>query len=170
MKNHLEKIHNIVEQGPKRVPPPPAKKIGGPLPSLFPAKTPVTAFFLRKRLAEEVKGSLTPKELCCVLWATKGLAFNLIDDPVFRAIFGPCIPSNVHRHSLNDEMKALGEKVLDGVWEKLKGRQVTLGVDGWTNARHRSFVPFSPLCIMPFFSLPGKWSMLCSLRKAGPFS
>ena len=72
-----------------------------------------------------------------MLWAVKGLAYDLIDDPLFRAIFAPCIPANMTRNTLREEMKTLGAKVLGDVFAKLKGAQITLGVDGWTNIRHR---------------------------------
>ena len=93
--------------------------------------------FARKRLADDVKNELNPRELCCVLWAMKGLSYDLIDDPLFRAIFGTSIPPNLHRHALAEEMKALGHKVLAAVFAKLKGSLVTIAVDGWTNIRHK---------------------------------
>ena len=70
-------------------------------------------------------------------WATKSLPFDLIDDPVFRAQFGAGIPIGLNRNSFQAEMLALGDKVNKHILARMKGGAVTLGVDGWTNTRHR---------------------------------
>ena len=100
--------------------------------------------FARKRLAEELKQALTMREMCCVLWATKGLAYGLTEDPLFKAIFGAVIPPNFNPHALSTDMVALGKEIHQEVIDKLKGAQVTIGVDGWTNTRHRYGVVYLP--------------------------
>lgn len=93
--------------------------------------------FLKRNVAESAKNQLNNKEMCAVLWATKGLAFELIQDPIFKAQFGPCIPAGLDRGSLVTEMKQLAAKVDAELYNRMKGCTVTMGVDGWTNTRHR---------------------------------
>ena len=92
---------------------------------------------VKRQLAESAKTSLSTKELCCVLWANRALAFDLIDDPVHRALFGVGVPIGLNRHTLVDEMGLLAQKIQTEVMAKLKGECVTLGLDGWTNTWHR---------------------------------
>jgi hypothetical protein len=100
----------------------------------------ITTMVVKRQLAESTKTSLTSKEQCCVLWATRGLAFDLIDDPVFRAQFGVGVPIGLNRSNFPQHMALLANKVQDAVVAKMKGECVTLGLDGWTNTRHRCFV------------------------------
>ena len=93
--------------------------------------------FVKRNIAESAKAGLTPRELCCVLWATKGLSFELVDDPIFRAQFGSGVPPGLNAHTLSSEMKELGQKVQREIYARLQGEAVTVGVDGWTNTRHR---------------------------------
>ena len=92
---------------------------------------------VKRSIAESAKTQLTAKEICCTLWATRALSFDLIDDSLFRAQFGPMTPAGLTRHSLAEEMTKLAEKVRGQILESMKGCTVTLGLDGWTNTRHR---------------------------------
>ena len=61
----------------------------------------------------------------------------MIDDPVFRAQFGTGVPTGLNANKLPEEMKSLAAKVQKEIFSRLKGEAITLGIDGWTNARHR---------------------------------
>ena len=101
---------------------------------------------VKRQLAESSNGALSAKEKCCVLWATRSLPFDMIDDPVFRSQFGYGVPLGLNRNTLPTEMGLLATKVEEAILQKLKGECVTLGLDGWTNTRHRSLQspwPFS---------------------------
>ena len=59
---------------------------------------------VKRNIAEAAKLSLNSKEICCALWATKGLAFELVDDPLFRSQFGPLVPMGLNRNTLPEEI------------------------------------------------------------------
>ena len=84
-----------------------------------------------------IKGNLSSREFCCVIWATKGLSYDLIDDGLFRAQFAPCLPVGLNRKELSEEMKCLAQKILDLMFVKIGKGIVSLAVDGWTNCRHK---------------------------------
>lgn len=98
-------------------------------------------------MAEGVKVHFTPRELCCAIWACNALSFQLIDDPLFKAQFGPCIPLGFNRKELSEEMKKLANKVDEMMLSEIGKGVGVLAVDGWTNTRHRYVVKFSIPCL-----------------------
>ena len=112
---------------------------------------------VRKRLADEASSVLSSKEMCCVIWATHALPYHLIEDPLFKSQFAPCIPVGLGRHGLHDEMKLLSEKVMGAILAKIGKSPVTLGVDGWTNTRHRFHPPCFAYVSFYFTFLAGRW-------------
>ena len=91
----------------------------------------------KRVLADKAKVDLSPEEFICALWARRGLAYDLLDDPMFRAQFGFCIPTGFDSDKLSDQMKVLAAKIHNAIFKKIGNGTVTLAVDGWTNVRHK---------------------------------
>ena len=149
MASHLKSQHNVVQYGPKGLtainegfsPPPP------------PGQKPITAFTARTMVAQSAGQKLSARENCCVLWALNALPYQLIQDPLFRAQFGPCIPPGLDRHVLSNEMKELAQKLDDLMYKDMSKCCVTLGIDGWTNTRHR-YKPPTSCCALTTSFIP----------------
>ena len=47
---------------------------------------------------------MNPNELICATWALNGLAYELIDDPLFKRAFGIALPAGMTRHRLSTDM------------------------------------------------------------------
>ena len=120
--------------------------------------------FLRRNVAAGAKMTLSARELCCAIWATNALSYRLIEDPFFRAQFGPSIPLGLGRQELSEEMKTLAAKVDAQMFAQIGKGMGTLAVDGWTNARHRCDI-FSQQISFFLFVLSGKCIMWCSFGK-----
>ena len=87
-------------------------------------------------MARTSKEELSSREYIASIWARNHLAYDLIDDPMFRQQFGPNIPPSFDRRQHSDEMKSLATKITSRMFQKLGKCVATLGVDGWTNTRH----------------------------------
>ena len=81
-------------------------------------------------MVSQAKADLSPREYCCALWATAALPFDLIENPMFRAQFGPCIPVGLGRQELSSEMKLLALKINELVLTKIGKGVVTIGING----------------------------------------
>lgn len=103
----------------------------------FSGQQKITTAVLKRNLAEGAKATLSSRELCCGIWACNALAYQLIEDPLFRAQFGPSIPVGLGRQQLSEEMKLLAAKIDNLMISKIGKGTGTLAVDGWTNTRHR---------------------------------
>ncbi len=53
---------------------------------------------------------LNDKELLWFTWASNGLAYDLVEDPLFRRCFASSIPRGMDRQNLSDEMKKLAAR------------------------------------------------------------
>ena len=53
---------------------------------------------------------LNERELLCVTWASNGLAYDLIEDALFRRCFGGSIPIGMDRHKISTEMVTLANR------------------------------------------------------------
>ena len=89
-----------------------------------------------RAMASAAKEDLTAPEYLAAIWARKALPYDLLDDPMFRQQFNPCIPPGFNRKKLSEEMHTLAGKVNERVYKKLGKCFATIGVDGWTNTRH----------------------------------
>eukprot|EP00397_Hematodinium_sp_SG-2012_P061683 GEMP01082100.1.p1 GENE.GEMP01082100.1~~GEMP01082100.1.p1 ORF type:complete len:191 (+),score=44.55 GEMP01082100.1:60-632(+) len=67
------------------------------------------------------KNSPDRVEQLLVLWARRGLAYDLLSDPDFKAIFGACLPSNFRRGNIPVHMAALKVKLTDDLREQIHG-------------------------------------------------
>ena len=86
-----------------------------------------------------------------MIWASRALPYNLVDDPLFAMQFGTNIPPGLSRSTLKIEMVNLSQKVMEMIFKKVGSGPVCLGVDGWSNTRHR--YPIPPLYLpTTFFS------------------
>ena len=94
----------------------------------------------KKHMVSKSQAELSPGEYCCALWATAALPFDLIENPMFRAQFGPCIPVGLGRQELSSEMKILALKINELALKKIGKGVVTIGIDGWTNCRHHKML------------------------------
>ena len=90
--------------------------------------------------------------LRCAIWATNALPYRLIEDPFFKAQFGPCIPLGFGRQELSHEMKSLAQKMDDIVFAQIGKGVGVLAVDGWTNTRHRCDPPQKNSAFFPDLS------------------
>ena len=45
--------------------------------------------------AVTAKAELSPQEYIAATWARNGLAYDLLDEPLFRQQFGVCVPSGI---------------------------------------------------------------------------
>jgi hypothetical protein len=88
------------------------------------------------------KEQLTKAELNAVLWARGGLSFRTLDDPLFRELYGSCIPVGLTRKTMSQEVVKVAEKWRGELAAVLRGKLVTIGLDGWTNTRHKKMVNF----------------------------
>jgi hypothetical protein len=120
------------------------------LPMSFSAPTPITQYVVRKRLAEGSVG-LSSTERICMIWASRALPYSLVDDPLFKMQFGTNIPPGLSRSNLKMEMLGFAQKVTEMIFKKVGSGPVCLGVDGWTNTRHRYFVPTPTPCLSTTF-------------------
>ena len=64
-------------------------------------------------MANAAKEELSGPEYVAAIWARKALAYELLDDPMFRQQFGPCIPPGFNRKKLSEEMHLLVLRVYD---------------------------------------------------------
>lgn len=134
MINHLKSHHDIVAPQITGVPSLRSVAINF---SFSLGQKKISAAFAKRATADVAICQLTAKEMCCTLWATRALPFDLIDDPLFRAQFGVQVPIGLNRNTFGAEMKEFAHKVNTQIFKSMKGCMVTLGVDGWTNSRHR---------------------------------
>ena len=79
------------------------------------------------------KNSPDRVEQLLVLWARRGLAYDLLSDPDFKAIFGACLPSNFRRENIPAHMAALKVKLTDDLREQIQGYGASMTFDAWTN-------------------------------------
>ena len=107
----------------------------------------------KKLLADKAQAQLSAKEFIAIIWAREvsrhlplqslerilqqGLAYQLLDSPLFRAQFGVAIPVGFNRLDLSQTMVDLSQKIKAMVVAKLGKTMVTIATDGWTNVRHR---------------------------------
>jgi hypothetical protein len=86
---------------------------------------------LQKPPSEESHSAM---EELCVCWASNGLPYKLVDDPLFRKIFKSCYPrGGVNRHTLPIHMVALMGKYQREFASLVRGKAVTVALDGWKN-------------------------------------
>ena len=71
------------------------------------------------------------------MWARRALAYDLVDDPMFREQFGIGVPKGFDSHKLSEEMKLLANKMHEKMYQRIGQGTVTMALDGWTNLRHR---------------------------------
>ena len=64
-----------------------------------------------RAMAVDAKQDLSAEEYICALWARRGLAYDLIDDPMFKAQFGSAIPLGFDRKKLSGVMQSLAKKL-----------------------------------------------------------
>lgn len=125
------------------------------MPQTIPGQQSIFATASKRAAAVSAKVDLSAKEYICAIWARKALSYDLIEDAMFRTHFGPCIPLGFGRQELrfvhtfasmfcavlnSTEMKLLAKKIDALVLQKVGNAVGTLGVDGWTNVRHK-YVP-----------------------------
>ena len=58
-------------------------------------------------MANVAKEKLSSKEYIAAIWARKALAYDLLDDAMFRQQFGASIPPGFGREAQSEEMKLL---------------------------------------------------------------
>lgn len=87
-------------------------------------------------------GGLPQRERLAVLWAQEALPFRLLDQPKFRAVFGPSIPVGFDRRELSTTTEALAGSLREDICKRVKGQVVTLAIDGWTSARAEKNINF----------------------------
>ena len=75
---------------------------------------------------------LSEKEQMCLAWAANGLAYDVLDEPNFKAAFKCSIPSGFGRKELSSEMILFAEKMREILSKKIHGQPVTLALDGGT--------------------------------------
>ena len=63
-----------------------------------------------KAIGKSAQFPLNEKELMCVTWACNGLAYDLVDDQLFRRCFAGAIPCGMNRVNLSSEMIALADR------------------------------------------------------------
>ena len=68
----------------------------------------------------------------CVLWAQHALSYRLVDSPLYRKVFGSCIPQCVNRNSLPKYMIELATQLEGEMRGKCEGEGATLTFDTWT--------------------------------------
>lgn len=63
-----------------------------------------------KAIGKSPEFPLNDKELLCVTWACNGLAYDLVDDNLFRRCFAGALPCGMTRKKLSSEMVLLAER------------------------------------------------------------
>ena len=97
----------------------------------------MTSLLSKRVLVEREKEDLSPQEFICAIWALRALLYDLVEDPMFKHHFGLGIPKGFVRHELSTTMKTFAVRINETMYKRMGGEVVTLGIDGWTNFRHR---------------------------------
>ena len=69
----------------------------------------------------------------CLIWAKHALSYRLIDCPVYRQVFGRCVPEGINRRTLPGCMIDLASRLEGEMKERFEGEGATLALDTWTN-------------------------------------